>query len=158
MRHREMVRIAGLALLAALVASAGGCSSLLAVVGPRTDLTVLRPGASRAEIEGELGRPRSVRLLESGVAVTYRVRVTERNSPVDNAATVVGTAARAVSTATPTRLGTFLGVVTAVPAVVLTDLVLSTREVSRLARGRSELTVYYDDDGRVVRFIGPARR
>ena len=153
-----MVRIAGVVLLAAVAAAAGGCSSFFAAVGRPTDLTVLREGASREEVECEFGRPRSERLMEEGVAATYRVRVGARRSPAENAATVVGAAAQAVQSTGPTRFDTFVGVVVAVPTLILTDIILSTREISRIARGRRELTVYYDDDGYVLRFTDPVRR
>jgi hypothetical protein len=153
-----MVRTLGVAILLAVAASAGGCSSIFAAVGRPTDLTVLRQGASREEVEFEFGRPRSERLMEEGVAATYRVRVGERRSPVENAATVVGSAAQAVQSVGPTQFDTFVGVVVAVPTLILTDIVLSTREISRIARGRRELTVYYDDDGYVLRFTDPTRR
>ncbi len=153
-----MVRIWRLAILAAAAWAAGGCSSIFAAVGRPTDLTVLRQGASREEIECELGRPRSERLMEKGVAATYRVRVGERRTPVENAATVVGSAAQAVQAAGPTRIDTFFGVLVALPTLVVTDIVLSTREISRIARGRRELTVYYDDDGYVLRYTDPVRR
>lgn len=153
-----MVRIGRLAILATVAAAAGGCSSLFAAVGPPTDLTVLRQGASREEVECEFGRPRSERLMEKGVAATYRVRVGARRSPVENAATVVGSAAQAVHSVGPTQFDTFVGIIVAVPTLVLTDIILSTREISRIARGRRELTVYYDDDGYVLRFTDPVRR
>jgi hypothetical protein len=153
-----MVRGGRFGLLVAVAAAACGCSSFLAALGPPTDLSVLRRGASREEIEGEFGRPRSERLMESGVAATYRVRVGERNSPIENAATCVGRAAQAVDTAGVTRFDTFFGILAAVPTLVVTDVVLSSREVSRLAGGRRELTVYYDDAGSVVRYTEPVKR
>jgi hypothetical protein len=153
-----MVRIGRLAILAAVACAAGGCSSVFAAVGRPTDLTVLRQGASREEVECELGRPRSERLLDNGVAATYRVRVGERRSPAENAATVVGSAAQAVRSVGPTQFDTFVGVLVALPTALLTDVILSTREISRLARGRRELTVYYDDLGYVLRFTDPVRR
>lgn len=157
MRSRAMVRIGRLAILAVLAAS-GGCSSIFAAVGRPTDLTVLRQGASREEIECELGRPRSERLMEKGVAATYRVRVGDRHTPIENAATVVGSAAQAVKSAGPTRFDTFFGILIALPTLVVTDVILSTQEVSRIARSRRELTVYYDDDGYVLRFTDPVKR
>lgn len=153
-----MVRIAGVVLLAAVAAMAGGCSSVFAAVGRPTDLTVLREGASRDEVECELGRPRSERLMDQGVAATYRVRVGQRHSPAENAAAVVGATAQAVQSTGPTRFDTVVGVFVALPTFVLTDIILSTREISRIARGRRELTVYYDDDGYVLRFTDPVRR
>jgi hypothetical protein len=153
-----MVRIGRSAILAAVLCAAGGCSSFFAAMGRPTDLTVLRKGASREEIEVELGRPRSERLMDDGVAATYRVRVGERHSPIENAATVVGSAAQAVKSAGPTRFDTFFGVLVALPTLVVTDISLSAQEVSRLARGRRELTVYYDDLGYVLRFTEPVKR
>jgi hypothetical protein len=153
-----MVRGGKFGVLVAVAAAACGCSSFLAALGPPTDLSVLRRGASREEVEDELGRPRSERMLENGVAATYRVRVGERRSPIENAATCVGRAAQAVETAGTTRFDTFFGILAAVPTLIVTDVVLSTREVSRIARGRRELTVYYDDSGSVLRFTDPSRR
>jgi hypothetical protein len=153
-----MVRGGRSGLLVAFAAAACGCSSFLAALGPPTDLSVLRRGASREEIEDEFGRPRSERRMDDGVAATYRVRVGGRKSPIENAATCVGRAAQAVETAGTTRFDTFFGILAAVPTLVVTDVVLSTREVSRLARGRRELTVYYDGAGSVVRFTEPVRR
>ncbi|HEX5136508.1 MAG TPA: hypothetical protein VFY93_06030 [Planctomycetota bacterium] len=153
-----MVRGGRFGLLFALAAAACGCSSFFAALGPPTDLTVLRQGASREEIECELGRPRSERLLENGVAATYRVRVGQRRSPIENAATCVGRAAQAVDTAGTTRFDTFFGILAAVPTLIVTDVVLSTREISRIAGGRREVTVYYDDAGSVVRFTDPVKR
>lgn len=153
-----MVRIGRLAILASVLCAAGGCSSFFAAVGRPTDLTVLRKGAHREEIEVELGPPRSERLMDEGVAATYRVRVGERRTPVENAATVVGSAAQAVKTAGPTRFDTFFGVLVALPTLVVTDVILSTQEVSRIARSRRELTVYYDDLGYVLRFTEPLKR
>jgi hypothetical protein len=153
-----MVRGGRFGVLAVAAAVACGCSSFLAAFGAPTDLTVLRRGASREEVESEFGSPRSERLLENGVAATYRVRVGERRSPIENAATCVGRAAQAVETAGTTRFDTFFGILAAVPTLVVTDVVLSTREVSRLAGGRRELTVYYDDLGSVVRFTDPVKR
>lgn len=153
-----MVRGGKSRVLVALAAVACGCSSFLAALGPPTDLSVLRRGASRDEVEGELGRPRSERLMDNGIAATYRVRVGERRSPLENAATCVGRAAEAVDTAGTTRFDTFFGILAAVPTLVVTDVVLSTREVSRLAGGKRELTVYYDDAGSVVRFTEPVKR
>jgi hypothetical protein len=153
-----MVRGGRFGFLVALLAAACGCSSFLAALGPPTDLTVLRRGASREEVESEFGEPRTERMLENGVAATYRVRVGDRRSPIENAATCVGRAAQAVETAGVTRFDTFFGILAAVPTLIVTDVVLSTREVSRIAGGRRELTVYYDDAGSVVRFTDPAKR
>lgn len=96
--------------------------------------------------------------MEKGVAATYRVRTGPRHSPLENAATVVGSAAQAVQWAGPTKFDTFFGVLAAVPTLVVTDVVLSTREISRLAKSRREVTVYYDDEGYVERFSDPVRR
>jgi len=145
-------------LLAAVVAVAGGCSSFFAAFGRPTDLTVLERGASRDEVEMELGRPRKERQTPSGLAVTYRVRIGDRHSPLENASTVVGSAARAVRSTGPGEFNTVVGVIAAVPTLVLTDIILSTREIARLARGKRELTVFYDDAGFVLRFTEPVRR
>lgn len=158
MRHRAMVRIGRLVFLAAVAAAATGCSSVFATFGRPTDLTVLRTGASRDEVELELGQPRSERPTKCGVEATYRVRVGERHSPVDNASTVVGSAAQAVRSTGTGQLNVLVGVVVAVPTLVLTDIILSTREISRIARGGRELTVTYDDQGYVLRFTEPVRR
>ena len=95
--------------------------------------------------------------FDEGVAATYRVRVGDRHTPIENAATVVGSGAQAVKTAGATRVDTFFGLLIALPTMVVTDVILSTQEVSRLARSRRELTVYYDDDGYVLRFTDPVR-
>jgi hypothetical protein len=153
-----MVRTGRFLLLAALAAATGGCSSLFAVVGRPTDLSVLRRGATREEVECEFGPPRSERLMDRGVAATYRVRVGDRRSPFENAATVVGRAAQVVSSSGTTQYDMFVGVVLAVPTAIVTDIILSTREVSRIAGGRRELTVYYDDAGYVLRFTEPVKR
>jgi hypothetical protein len=153
-----MVRIGRLAILASVLCAAGGCSSVFAAIGRPTDLSVLRKGAHREEVEVELGRPKSERLMDEGVAATYGVRVGDAHSPVENAATVVGSAAQAVKSAGATRIDTFFGILVAIPTLVVTDVVLSTQEVSRIARSRRELTVYYDDLGYVLRFTDPVKR
>jgi hypothetical protein len=153
-----MVRIGRLAILASALFAATGCSSVFAAIGRPTDLSVLRKGASREEVEVELGRPKSERLMDDGVAATYGVRVGDRHTPIENAATVVGTGAQAVKSAGPTRVDTFFGFLVALPTMIVTDVILSTQEVSRLARSRRELTVYYDDLGYVLRFTEPVKR
>jgi len=145
-------------LLAAFAAVVGGCSSVFAAFGRPTDLTVLQRGASRDEVEMELGRPRRETPTKIGVAATYRVRVGDRHSPLENASTVVGSAAQAVRSTGGGEFNTMVGVIVAVPTLVLTDIILSTREISRLARGRREVTVYYDSAGCVLRFTEPVRR
>jgi hypothetical protein len=145
-------------LLVALGTAAGGCSSVFAAFGRPTDLSVLQCGASRDQVELELGRPRRETPTRSGVAVTYRVRVGERHSPIENASTVVGSAAEAVRSTGPGEFNKVVGAIVAVPTAVLTDLILSTREIARLARGKREVTVYYDHAGTVLRFTEPVRR
>jgi len=153
------MRAAASALLLFVGLQAAGCSSVIAAFGQPDDLTVLYRGASRDEVEAELGRPRTTRDTPHGLQVTYRVRVGERGSPVENAATVAGVFGQSgVVVTAGGELGGLLGLLVAVPAAIGTDLVLTTREISRIAGNKRNLTVYYDEAGRVIDFTGPARR
>lgn len=153
------MRAAASALLLFVGLQAAGCSSVVAAFGQPDDLTVLYRGASRDEVESELGRPRSTRETPLGLQATYRVRVGERGSPAENAATVAGVFGQTgVVVTAGGELGGLLGLLVAVPAAIGTDLVLTTREISRIAGNKRNLTVYYDETGRVIDFTGPTRR
>jgi len=154
------MRAAASALLLFVGLQAAGCSSVIAAFGQPDDLTVVYRGATRDEVEAELGRPRSVRETPHGLQVTYRVRVGERGSPAENAAAVASVFGQSggVVVSTGGEIGGFLGLLVAVPAAIGTDLVLSTREITRIAKNKRNLTVYYDASGRVIDFTGPTRR
>jgi hypothetical protein len=136
-----------------------GCSSFFAAMGRPDDLSVVRRGATREEVEDELGSPKSERETPQGVEATYRVRVGPGGSPLGNAAEVAGVFAQAGPiVATDGEVGLFLRLILAVPVAVGTDLVLSAREVSRIAKNKRDLIVRYDESGRVASFSGPDRK
>lgn len=75
---REIVRLTAVSVLLLGAASIlSGCSVGMAVAGKETpNLAVCRVGATQADIQAELGRPTSSRVLENGDSVcTYEYEV-----------------------------------------------------------------------------------
>ena len=149
------MRLSGLLLLGVL---ACGCSSLLAR-RTGTDLSVLRPGASRFDVELELGDCRDERLLpDGGVVATYGCVVVtgrdrrrhERHRDVHrqfrralkNPPEIAGDDGKPLKLAWWAVVGA---------AWIVTDGVMATGEVVHRRRQRRAVEVTYDPHGRVVR-------
>ena len=79
--------LAGAALAAVLLALSG-CSAIIAAAGRPDDLSVVRRGALRDDVEHELGRPSRERAAGHGIEATYKVRVGPGGSPSANAGAV----------------------------------------------------------------------
>lgn len=144
-----------LLLLAALLTA--GCSVVVAGLRHDHDLTVLRAGATRDDVEDELGRPEEVLDLGGSVEAIYTVRIGQDRDAGDNLAAVGGIGGRVfgeMARGDDSGWGVFLGILIAVPAMVGTDTYLTVRELTR--RSRAEVVVVYDGAGRVRSYELPA--
>jgi hypothetical protein len=145
------------AALAGLLIALSGCSAIIAAAGRPDDLSVVRDGASREEVEDELGRPSRERAHGNGIEATYKVRVGPGGSPSANAGAVARAGLDTFESVTAdvhirdAKVVTgAVGAVFAVPAMLGTDVVLSVRELVRIARRKRKLVVSYDADHRVT--------
>ncbi|MHC4550071.1 MAG: hypothetical protein ACYTEZ_14965 [Planctomycetota bacterium] len=151
-------------LLAALLATGTGCSSLVAAVVPNHDLSVVRVGATREQVEDEIGNPKQAIALGRTTEAVYVVRVGRPRTPVQNALRVGEVGLDIVAQASyhdKSGFGFMVGAVIAVPAMIGTDLYLSVKELLSLGRRKRLLTVVYDARGRVASYdlaTSPASR
>ncbi|MEM8883157.1 MAG: hypothetical protein AAGD14_03725 [Planctomycetota bacterium] len=145
-----------------------GCTSFLAMQGD-PDLTVLRRGAQRAEIEREMGKADDVRGLEEGRYIALYViklgapkNTAARGESLTNlgagfGATIAsGAFARATSSLAAGEWASAGSAGTAAAAIGLTvwaagELVGTVRELNRLAQRRKhQLEVVYDRRNRML--------
>lgn len=145
------------AALAAVLLALSGCSAIIAAAGRPDDLSVVRRGALRDDVENEIGRPSRERTDGHGIEATYKVRVGPGGSASANAGAVARAGLdtfEAVTTDVPVRdakvVTGAVGAAFAVPAMVGTDVVLSVRELVRIVRRRRKLVVSYDAEQRVT--------
>ncbi|MHC4340370.1 MAG: hypothetical protein ACYSX0_09195 [Planctomycetota bacterium] len=149
MRIRNLLR----GILLPLALSATGCSAVAAAVRHDHDLSVVRIGAPRAEVERALGSPEHTAAHADRIEAVYEVRVSQASSAGENAATVGGVGAGIVSAGfsqDPSGLGAVLGFIVAVPAMVGTDVYLAGRELLSGSDRRRWIWITYGTEGRVV--------
>ena len=156
--------------LGLLLCVLGGCTSLLAAQGD-PDLTILRRGAHRGEIEDEMGKPKAVQPIEEGRYVALYVIKLGAPKNVDGkgeslkhvgqglGATVASGAFSKVVNSVASSGGWSSGATgnaTAAAAIGLTiwaagELAGTVRELTRLARRRKhQLEVVYAHRGRML--------
>ncbi|MHC4932549.1 MAG: hypothetical protein ACYTGV_10215, partial [Planctomycetota bacterium] len=143
--------LSGILLASALLAT--GCSAVAAAVRHDHDLSVVRIGAARGEVERSLGGPEHTSAQYDRTDAVYEVRVSQPSSAVENLATVGGVGAGIVSAGysqDPSGLGAVLGFIVAVPAMVGTDVYLTGRELFSGSDRRRWIWISYGSDGRVV--------